>query len=131
MVVARRGVAGHRVEGEAVVRSGDVGGVVLKGVSTAPAGDDLMGLEAVERGVVAGVVGDQPAVALDVDPGVGAGKGCSVEGVADEPARGRAFLDVDALGGRRTDVVVADQVVVAAVRRAVAVLAPARLADPT
>src|SRR5690349_11853840 len=81
-------------EVNAVTGSVDPGDVAGEGVAAAPAVGDRVGLEAVRRAALPGVVADGPVVALDVDPGVGAGDVRAVEGVAGDGAAGGALLDV-------------------------------------
>ena len=71
----------------------------------------------------------EPAVALDVDPGVGvAAHAGAVEGVVGDDAAGGALLDVDRLGGgRRVMVLADDDVAVAAVGLAAGDVAPVAL----
>src|SRR5215211_2228406 len=84
-----------------------------------------MDLEAVPGAEVAPVGLDLPAVALDVDPGVGPGHVGADEVVAADHPGGGPLLEVDALGGHLgADPVVEDPVAVAAVGLAAAVLAP-------
>src|SRR5689334_12251108 len=103
------------------------GPVVDEGVARTPAVEDAMGLEAVLRRVGADVPDDLPFVALDVDPGVGGGHARPGERVAAQRAPGRALFDVHGLGRGLGDVVVLDDVAVAAVGLAVRVGAPVAL----
>jgi hypothetical protein len=80
-----------------------------------------VGLEAVDRRVHAVVGDDAPAVALDVDPRIRAGRhdhAGAVEPVALDEAVARALLDVEVLGGRvRPEVIADDPDPVAAIRQ--------------
>jgi hypothetical protein len=98
-----------------------------EGVVPTPPVEDLVDLHAVLRGLGAAVAPDGPVVALDVDPGVALGHACAGERVVGQGAAGGALLDVHRLRGRLGDVVVAHQVVVAAVRVAAADVAPVAL----
>src|SRR5688572_18581052 len=82
LVVAGDAVVLDGGEVKAVTGSVDPGDVALEGVAAAPAVVDRVGLEAVRRAALPGVAADGPVVALDVDPGVGAGEVGTVEGVA-------------------------------------------------
>src|SRR4051794_41915267 len=65
-----------------------------------------MGLEPVQPGAPAGVVGDEPAVALQVHPAVrevGTCHAVAVQDVAVDHPAGGALLDVDVLGGDGVD----------------------------
>ena len=69
-VVAAHGVAARGLQREPVAGAVHLGGVAAEDVVRAPAVHHLVGLESVARGVDADVALDEPAVALDVDPGV-------------------------------------------------------------